>query len=303
MTNSSSSPAQIQSIEHFISHYSVKFLHSLPSPPIHPTPHPSPPSPSASRQAASSAMESGDDALCSPDAPPHPKLLLFSRCVCAHPHPHRLRPGARGGNGWEESCFFFFSLFDFVFLSPFQPVPFPPPKKKKRKRQTQIKYLSGTVLLAQAASVCFVLPPSLPGMPPVWTLGPQFHDLFTPSTLSQPLSLLSLIFSTFIASLHHDHYQLGRAGPLLSCLVPRFPCMWIPPRECSGPGSFSSSFTAFSPNPLPVWFPSVWELSFSPGIRAGGWDCKPSPVGGGEFGGPKVWGPWKWDWLWAWSGS
>lgn len=193
-------------------------------------------------------MEPGDDTLCSPDAPPHPKLLLFSPCVCAHPHPHRLRPGARGGNGWEESCFFFFfSLFDFVFLSPFQPVPFPPPKKKKRKRQTQIKYLSGTVPLAQAASVCFVLPPSLPGMPPVWTLGPQFHDLFTPSTLSQPVSLLSLIFSTFIASLHHDHYQLGRAGPLLSCLVPRFLCMWIPPRECLGPGSFRPHSLPFLP--------------------------------------------------------
>lgn len=214
-----------------------------------------------------------------------------------------LGPGVAMGGTSHVFVFVFFSLFDFVFLSPFQPVPFPPPKKKKRKRQTQIKYLSGTVPLAQAASVCFVLPPSLPGMPPVWTLGPQFHDLFTPSALSQPVSLLSLIFSTFIASLHHDHYHLGRAGSLLSCLAPRFPCMWIPPRECSGPGSFSSSFTAFSPNPLPVWFPSVWELSFSPGIRAGGWDCKPSPVGGGEFGGPKVWGPWKWDWLWAWSGS
>ena len=154
------------------------------------------------------------------------------------------------GQGWQwvgrVMFFFFFYLFDFVFLSPFQPVPFPPPKKK-RKRQTQIKYLSGTVPLAQAASVCFVLPPSLPGMPPVWTLGPQFHDLFTPSTLSQPLSLLSLIFSTFIASLHHGHYQLGRAGPLLSCSAPRFPCMWIPPRECSGPGSFGPHSLPFLP--------------------------------------------------------
>lgn len=68
--------------------------------------------------------------LCSPEAPPHPKLLLFSGCVCAHPHPHRLRPGARCGGGWKESCVFF-SLFDFVFLSPFQPIPFPHQKKKK----------------------------------------------------------------------------------------------------------------------------------------------------------------------------
>ena len=132
MTNSSSSQARIQSIEHFISHYSVKFLHSLPSPPIHPTPHTSPPSPSASRQAASSAMESGDDTLCSPDAPPHPKLLLFSCCVCAHPHPHRLRPGARGGNGWKESFFFFSLSLILFFCLPSNLSPFPHKKKKKK---------------------------------------------------------------------------------------------------------------------------------------------------------------------------
>lgn len=120
-----------------------------------------------------------------------------------------LGPGVAVG-GKSHVCFFFFSLILF-FCLPSNLSPYPHQKKKK-KRQTQIKYLSGTVPLAQAASVCFVLPPSLPGMPPIWTLGPQFHDLFTPSVLSQHLSLFSLIFSTFIASFSHDHYQLRGPG-------------------------------------------------------------------------------------------
>lgn len=158
----------------------MRFLQFQSSPPFHPSllstlPHLSPVL-WTSRQAASSTR-SPEATLCVLlTLLPHPKLLLFSHCVCAHPHPHQLRPGARGGGGWEV-MFFFLSLILF-FCLPSNLSPFP--HQKKRKRQTQIKYLSGTVPLAQAASVCFVLPPSLPGMPPVWTLGPQFHDLFTP---------------------------------------------------------------------------------------------------------------------------
>lgn len=131
VTSSSSSPAQIQSIEHFISHSSEvsPFLplssHSPHTSPLPPALQPG--------QAASSAMESGDDALCSPDAPPHLNYCCSPLCVL-HPHPHRLRPGARGGNGWKSHVFFF-SLFDFTFLSPFN-LSLSPTKKKKKKRQT-----------------------------------------------------------------------------------------------------------------------------------------------------------------------
>ena len=40
-----------------------------------------------------------------------------------------LGPGVAMGGTSHVFVFVFFSLFDFVFLSPFQPVPFPPPKK------------------------------------------------------------------------------------------------------------------------------------------------------------------------------
>lgn len=63
--------------------------------------------------------------------PQSPKLLL-SPAVCAHPHPHRLRPGARGGREGSHGGFPSLILF---FLSPFQPVPFPSTKKEKKKKE------------------------------------------------------------------------------------------------------------------------------------------------------------------------
>lgn len=177
----------------------------LPHFPVHP------PLPSAlwtSRQAASFIMESGSYTLCSPDTPPHLSYCC-SPTVCVlilTLIDSGLGPGMVVGG----KSHFFFSLILF-FCLPSNLSPFP--HQKKRKRQTQIKYLSGTVPLAQAASVCFVLPPSLSGLPPIWSLGPSSMTSSSPSTLSQPLSLLSLILSSFIASLYHDHHQLKGLDP------------------------------------------------------------------------------------------
>lgn len=143
---------------------------------------------------------------------------------------------------------FFFPLYDFVFLSPFQPVPFPLHKKKEKKQKTQIKYLSGTIPLAQAASVCFVLPPSLPGLPRIRTLGPQLHDS-SPHLRCLHSSHSSASSSAFIASLHHDHKQLWAVSPcgastdLPDLIVPAVGPLQRVPKVKKSFGHFAPSFT------------------------------------------------------------
>lgn len=169
--------------------------------------------------------------------------------MCAHPHPHRLRPGP--GVAGREVMGVFPSLILFFCLPP--TCPLPPPSKRKKEKKTQIKCLSGTIPLAQAASVCFVLPPSLPGLPQVWTLGPQLHDLFTPSPLSSLLS--HLILFAFIASLHHDHNRLWAVRPRrASTELPDLtaPRLWDP--WYLGLKAFDLFAPSFTVNPSPVWF-------------------------------------------------